>query len=90
MAFAGLSKQILNGDHAIGEDQWAGRGAADAKLMLFRADREPGRIALDQESGKLLAVDFREHDEKVGEAALEIHIFSPFRMYCLPSGKSRA
>ena len=80
VTLADLAEQVFGRHLAVRQDQRAGGGAADAELVLLRADREARRIALDEERGELLAVDLGEDREEVGEAALVIHIFSPLRM----------
>ena len=73
MALADLAEQVVGGDFAVGQDQRAGGGAADAELVLFLADGEAGRAALDQEGGEILASrrsDLGEDGEEVGEAAV--------------------
>ena len=91
MTFAGFAKQILSRDRAVGENQRAGRRAANPELVLLRADREPRRVALHQKRRKSARRSiFAKTMKRSAKPAFEIHIFSPFRMYCLPSGESRA
>ena len=70
MALADLAEQVLHGHLAVGQDQRAGGRAADAELVLLRADREPGGAALDDERRELLAIDLGEDGEDVGETAV--------------------
>ncbi len=70
VALAGLAQQIFDGHLAIGEDERAGGGAADAELVLLRADGEAGSAALDEEGGEFFAVDFGEDGEEVGETGV--------------------
>ena len=74
---ADLAQQVLHRHLAIGQDQRAGGRSADAELVLLRAHREAGRVALDEERGELLAVDLGEDREHVGEAAVgDPHLFA--------------
>ena len=55
----------------------AGRRAADAHLVLFRADGEAREVPLHQKRGELLAVHLREDGEQVGEAGVgDPHLFA--------------
>ncbi len=67
VALAGLAQQIFHGHLAIGQNQRAGGGAADAELVLLGADGEAGRAALDEEGREFFAVDLGEDGEEVGE-----------------------
>ena len=65
---ADVAEHVLDRDRAVLEKQRAGRAAADPELVLLGPDGEPGRAALDEEGGELLAVDLGEDGEEVGEA----------------------
>ena len=70
VALAGLAEQgVLGHDHAV-EHHRAGRAAVDAHLVLLGADRQAGRVALDQEGAECLAVDLGVDREQVGEAGV--------------------
>ena len=72
------------------EDERAGRGAADAHLVLFGPDGEAGRVALDDEAGELLAVDLGEDDEHVGEAGVGDELLRAVEDPVLAVGESTA
>ena len=55
--------------HVLQQDRRR-RRAVQAHLVLFLAARHAGERALDDERGEVLAVDLREDDEDVGEAAV--------------------
>ena len=69
MAFADFAKHIFDRRLRIRENQRRRAGSANSHLVFFRAVLA-ALLALDNESGKLVAVDFREHDEDVGESAV--------------------
>ena len=71
VALADFAEQVLDGNLAVGQDERAGGGAADAELVLFGADGEAGSVALDEEGGELSRrPTFGEDGEQVGEAAV--------------------
>ena len=74
---AGFAQQVLHRHLAIGEDQRTGGRAADAELVLLRADGKARRVALDEKGGELLAVDLGKTVKRSANPLLEIHIFSP-------------
>ena len=67
VSLADLAEHVLDRHLAVVEDERAGRRAANAHLLLFRADGEAGEIAFDEERGELLAIDLREDGEQIGE-----------------------
>ena len=85
MALADLAQQVGRGNHAVGEDEWAGGRAANAQLVLLLADGEAGRAAFDEEGGELFfsapgTTHLAKTVKRSAMPALVIHIFSPFRM----------
>src|SRR5271165_4562120 len=74
---ADVAQHVLHRHLAVVEDEWRGRGAANAHLLLLVADRETGEVLLHQESGKLFAVDLGEDGEQVGEVGVgDPHLFA--------------
>ena len=67
---ADLAEQVSGGDHRVLEDERARRAAPDPHLVLLGTRGEPGRVAVDDEGGELVAVDLGEDDEDVGEAGV--------------------
>ena len=67
VAFADLSQDILNRNFAVVQNEWCGGRASDAHFLFFGADGETRESAFNNESGELLAIDFREYDIEVGE-----------------------
>ena len=77
VAFADLAEHVLHRHLAIVQDERRGGRAADAHLLFFRADGEAREIFLDQERGELLAIDFGEDGEQVGEVGVgDPHLFA--------------
>src|SRR5204863_5929755 len=65
VAFADFSEQVIGWYFAVVQDQRTGGRAANAHLVLFRADRKTGEAALDDERGEFFAVNFGEDDEEI-------------------------
>src|SRR6185436_16391710 len=69
VTLADFTEQILDWCPNIGEDERGRARTLDAHLVLFGA-RGKSRLAFDDERAELVAIDFREDDEDVGEAAV--------------------
>ena len=77
MALADFAQQVFHRDLAVVEDQRAGRRAADAHLVFFRADRESRKSSFDQECTELFAVHFGKDGEQIGKAGVgDPHLFA--------------
>jgi len=76
---ADFVQQVFFRQLAIFQENRRCRAAVDAHFVLFVAGLESGEGALDDEGGEFLAVNLRENDVNIGEAALVIHIFCPLR-----------
>ena len=70
VAAAHFMQQVFRRDLGVVEKNRHGGGTLDAHLLFFRAGREAGGVALDDEAGKLFPAHLGEHDEEVGEAAV--------------------
>ena len=70
MALADLAQQVPRRHLRVLQKQRRRRRAVQPHLVLFVAGAHAWESALDDEGGEVLAVDFREHDEDVGEAAV--------------------
>ena len=64
-----LAQNVFNGHAAVFEHQRRRRRPVDAELLLFVPAHQP-RPALYEEGRELLAVNFGEDREQVGEAAV--------------------
>ena len=80
MPLANLAQQIFNRNFAVVQNDWAGRGAANAHLVLFTADRESGKILFYQKAVNFSPSTFANTVNRSANPALVIHIFSPFKM----------
>ena len=69
MAFPDFAQHIFDRRLRVRENQRRRARSANSHLVFFRAVLA-ALLALDNESGKLVAVDFREHNEDVGESAV--------------------
>ena len=70
VAFADVAENVLHRHLAVVQDERRSGRAANAHLLFFVADGEAGEILLDQERGELLAVNFGEDGEQVGEVGV--------------------
>src|SRR5215472_1303992 len=72
-----FSQKVFDRNLAVVENDGAGGGSADAHLVLFGANGKSGEGFLYQECGELLAVDFGEDGEQVGETGVgNPHLFA--------------
>jgi len=85
VAFARLAQQVGHGHPAIGENERAGGGAANAELVLLRPDGQARSVALDEKSGELCVRGIRisgiddagEEGEEVRDAGIgDPHFFA--------------
>src|SRR5579863_8481314 len=67
---ADFVKDVLFGNAAIFEEDWRGRAAVDAHLVLFVSGLETGESALHDECSKFFSVDFCEHDVNIRKATI--------------------
>src|SRR5207237_10750836 len=70
VSLADLAQHVLDRNLAVLEDERSGGAAPDPELVLLASLGEPGRAALDDHRGELLAVDLEKDDVHVGEAAV--------------------
>ena len=74
VALADLAEHVRSRHAAVLEDQLARAARTDAELVFLLADREAGRVALDQERRDALVagagIDVGEDDEEVGLVAV--------------------
>src|SRR5579864_4169442 len=67
---ADFVKDVLFGNAAIFEEDWRGRAAVDAHLVLFVSGLETGESALHDKGGELFAVYFRENHVDIRKASI--------------------
>jgi len=88
-ALADFAEQIVRRHLCVVQQQGRRRRTVQAELVLFLAVAHPGKRALDDERGELLAVDFGKDDEQIGETAVgDPHLLAgqPPRSVGLPHG----
>ena len=91
VALADLAEHVVGRHPRVLQQDRRRRRAVQAHLVLFLAGADAGKRALDDERGELLAVDLREDDEQVGEAAVgDPHLLAVEHASCRRAASSRA
>ncbi len=88
MSFADLAQHILHRNFAVAENERTSRGASNAHLVLFGANRETRKPALDDECRELFSIHFGKYGEQVREPGIgDPHFFAVQQVVLSVSGK---